>query len=98
MADFGDSTFVVPGQFITSEKTYLRGHGSFIQDSSEGYQLLSCVAGQIERIDKLIAVKPVKFRLGTCYPSHLVVGIDLKKENQNTLLHILFCETMIHKS
>ena len=62
MADFVDSTFVVPGQFITSEKTYLRGHGSFIQDSSEGYQLLSCVAGQIERIDKLIAVKPVKSR------------------------------------
>jgi exosome complex component RRP4 len=62
MTDFTDSSLVTPGQFITSEKSFLRGHGSFIFDNSEGYQLLSCVAGQIERIDKLITVKPVKSR------------------------------------
>lgn len=62
MTDITDSSLVTPGQFITSEKSFLRGHGSFILDNSEGYQLLSCVAGQIERIDKLITVKAVKSR------------------------------------
>ena len=62
MADFADSTLVIPGQFITAEKSFLRGHGSFIQDNADGYKLLSCVAGQIQRIDKLITVKPVRSR------------------------------------
>ena len=62
-----DSTFMVPGQPIVSlseEEKFLRGHGSFILENSDGKQLVSCVAGQIERVNKLITVKAVKSRWG----------------------------------
>lgn len=67
MSDFPsfDSTLVVPGQPIvslTEEDKFLRGHGSFILENSDGKQLVSCVAGQIERVNKLITVKAVKSR------------------------------------
>lgn len=57
-----DSTLVVPGQVITSEVGYLRGHGSYIQEQGSGPALTSSVAGQIERVNKLISVIPVKSR------------------------------------
>lgn len=77
------SSIVVPGQSITAEIGYLRGHGSFIETSDDqvgeqdpslvnsgsnpgstraGAMLISSVAGQIERIDKLISVRPIKSR------------------------------------
>ena len=62
MASF-DASLVVPGQPITAEQGYLRGHGSFIEEGSDGMsQLVSCVAGQIERVNKLITVRPIKSR------------------------------------
>ena len=57
-----DSSLVVPGQPITAERGFLRGHGSFNLETADGPQLVSCVAGQIERVNKLITVKPVKSR------------------------------------
>lgn len=62
MASF-DASLVVPGQPITAEQGFLRGHGSFIEEGSDGSsQLVSCVAGQIERVNKLITVRPMKSR------------------------------------
>ncbi len=49
---------MVPGEGITSEQGYLRGHGTYI----EGEELIACVAGQMERVNKLISVKPLKSR------------------------------------
>lgn len=57
------SIFVVPGQPITSEQGYLRGHGSYIAENSEGITLTASVAGQIDRVNKLISVRPLKSRL-----------------------------------
>lgn len=63
--------FVVPGQPITSETGYLRGHGAYIKsadndESNEGGAstgvagvLISSVAGRIVRVNKLISVKPL---------------------------------------
>ena len=58
------SSFVVPGEIITGEPGYLRGHGSYIVSSSDNSdtQLVSSVAGEIERVNKLISVRPVKQR------------------------------------
>lgn len=56
------TSFVVPGQLITSEHGYLRGHGSFLKESPDGPLLISSIAGQIERVNKLISVKPLKSR------------------------------------
>jgi len=67
----GDSVVVVPGVPITNEPGYLRGHGSYVvaasgegEDSGEtgGHLLVASVAGHIERINKLISVRPYKSR------------------------------------
>ena len=64
--------FVLPGEAITTESGYLRGHGSYIKEnyvegssggsSVIGHTLISSVAGYIERIDKLISVRPINSR------------------------------------
>ena len=63
--------FVVPGQPITSEVGYLRGHGAYIrskagnetEESAPGSGvLIASVAGRIERVNKLISVKALKSR------------------------------------
>lgn len=56
------SILVVPGQSITEEIGFLRGHGSYIEESSNGPHIVASVAGQIERVNKLISVKPIKSR------------------------------------
>jgi exosome complex component RRP4 len=71
------SDFVVPGQPITSEAGYLRGHGAYLKsgDNEPGSEggastgvagvLISSIAGRIERVNKLISVKPLRSR---CVP------------------------------
>jgi exosome complex component RRP4 len=49
---------VIPGQFITQEAGFLRGHGTFVQDA----QLLATISGVVERVNKLISVRPLKSR------------------------------------
>lgn len=51
---------VVPGQAITNEGGYLRGHGSYI--GGPDAFLVSSVAGYIDRINKLVSVRPFKSR------------------------------------
>ena len=64
------SDFAVPGQPITSEQGFLRGHGAYIQNAENESNevgntcaagvLVSSIAGRIERVNKLISVKPLK--------------------------------------
>jgi len=49
---------VMPGQVITTETGYLRGHGTYEKDN----KLYASVSGVIERVNKLISVKPLKAR------------------------------------
>lgn len=79
--------FVLPGEAITTESGYLRGHGSYIKESYVegsidkssgssiiGHTLISSVAGYIERIDKLISVRPINSRSAT-YIEHLLISL-----------------------
>ena len=64
------STLVTPGQVITTEAGFLRGHGTYLsegngdedQEMDRNVHLIASVAGQIERMNKLIFVKPIKTR------------------------------------
>lgn len=56
------SSLVIPGQPITAEQGYLRGHGTYFQETENGSELVASLAGQIERVNKLISVKPVSSR------------------------------------
>lgn len=58
---------MVPGQSITSESGFLRGHGTYFNESISGTGdvssvLTSCVAGEVERVNRLITVRPVRSR------------------------------------
>ncbi|XP_061193167.1 exosome complex component RRP4-like [Saccostrea echinata] len=50
---------VSPGDIITSDTGFMRGHGTY---NSEDDRLLASVAGVVERVNKLICVKPLKTR------------------------------------
>lgn len=66
------ASLFVPGQPITSEAGFLRGHGTYISEQhtstdAEGENkvvnvLVASVAGEIERVNRLISVRPLKSR------------------------------------
>ncbi|KAK2816246.1 hypothetical protein Q7C36_022517 [Tachysurus vachellii] len=49
---------VVPGDVITSDTGFMRGHGTYMDDE----KLTASVAGEVERVNKLICVRPLKTR------------------------------------
>lgn len=55
-----DVSVVVPGEVIAEDSSkFLRGHGTFIDKKS---RLVASVAGTVERVNKLISVRPPKAR------------------------------------
>ncbi|WVR07298.1 hypothetical protein IAU60_004339 [Kwoniella sp. DSM 27419] len=67
----GPSTrmIVTPGEVITSSREYMRGHGTYVEETS----VVSSVTGTIERVNKLISVKPVRSKY-TPEVGDLVIG------------------------
>ncbi|KAM7392852.1 hypothetical protein PAMA_007791 [Pampus argenteus] len=49
---------VVPGDVITSDTGFMRGHGTYVDEE----KLTASVAGEVQRVDKLICVRPLKTR------------------------------------
>uniref|UniRef100_A0A131XRC4 Exosome complex component RRP4 n=1 Tax=Hyalomma excavatum TaxID=257692 RepID=A0A131XRC4_9ACAR len=49
---------VAPGDVITTDAGFMRGHGTYLDNE----QLLSSVAGAVEKVNKLITVRPLKTR------------------------------------
>lgn len=60
--NMSSSSLVIPGQPITAEQGFLRGHGTYFVEGEGGSELVASLAGQIERVNKLISVKPVSSR------------------------------------
>ncbi|KAI8324126.1 hypothetical protein GQ54DRAFT_257166 [Martensiomyces pterosporus] len=54
------SRIVTPGGVVTSDTAYMRGHGTFAENDT----IYSSVAGVVERINKLVSVRPLKQRYG----------------------------------
>ncbi|XP_077593852.1 exosome complex component RRP4 [Stigmatopora nigra] len=52
------SDLVVPGDVITSDSGFMRGHGTYLEEE----KLTASVAGEVQRVDKLICVRPLKTR------------------------------------
>jgi exosome complex component RRP4 len=53
-----DVQHVMPGDIITSEPAFMRGHGTFVEDN----KLIASVSGIVERVNKLVSVRPLKSR------------------------------------
>ncbi|KAL4219420.1 Exosome complex component RRP4 [Mactra antiquata] len=52
------TNLVTPGDVITSDTGFMRGHGTFMEDGKHH----ASVAGVVQRVNKLICVKPLKTR------------------------------------
>ncbi|KAI8900081.1 hypothetical protein BC833DRAFT_583225 [Globomyces pollinis-pini] len=58
MAVDSDASIVTPGQSLTKDLAFMRGHGTFTLNDS----LVASVAGTLQRVNKLLSVKPLKTR------------------------------------
>ncbi|KTW29486.1 exosome non-catalytic core subunit RRP4 [Pneumocystis jirovecii RU7] len=56
---FSSSKVVTPGEFITNDPQFMRGHGTYVRDKNTVY---ASVVGTVQRVNKLISVKPLKSR------------------------------------
>ncbi|CAO3645382.1 unnamed protein product [Mucor fragilis] len=61
---------VNPGETVTTDQQFMRGHGTYTD--GEG-TVLSSVAGAVERVNKLLSVRPLKTRY-TAEIGDIVVG------------------------
>ncbi|OXB69103.1 hypothetical protein ASZ78_009579 [Callipepla squamata] len=52
----GEKHLVVPGDTITTDTGYMRGHGTYVVED----RLVASVAGAVERVNKLVCVTPLK--------------------------------------
>lgn len=52
------ATWVTPGEELCEEAGFLRGHGTYVK----GGMLVAAVAGIVERVNKLVSVRPYKAR------------------------------------
>ncbi|KAH8553288.1 hypothetical protein BGW37DRAFT_485163 [Umbelopsis sp. PMI_123] len=57
--DGGEVQLVMPGETITSDLQFMRGHGTYLDAEST---VISSVAGVVERVNKLISVRALKAR------------------------------------
>ena len=55
------SHMVTPGESITSDVAFMRGHGTF--HSQDNTELIASVYGVVERVNMLISVRARKSRL-----------------------------------
>lgn len=53
---------VTPGDVITEDTNYMKGHGTYGTNEEDDKRVISSVAGVVERINKLICVRPLKTR------------------------------------
>ncbi|KAI9100449.1 hypothetical protein DFS34DRAFT_614634 [Phlyctochytrium arcticum] len=56
--DLPDVHIVTPGETITSDTAFMRGHGTYAEDES----LVASMAGVVERVNKLLSVRPLRTR------------------------------------
>ncbi|CAG2163463.1 unnamed protein product [Oppiella nova] len=57
-----DVKYVLPGDEITSDQTFMRGHGTYLSANDTDKQLIASIAGIVEPINRLISVRPLRTR------------------------------------
>lgn len=63
-----NSDIVIPGEIVTEETTWMRGHGTY----SLKNVTYSAVAGQITKVNKLLSVDPLKGRYSPETGDHII--------------------------
>lgn len=73
-----NSSIVTPGELITEDATWMRGHGTYYLDE----HTYSSVAGMISKVNKLVSVVPFKGRYRPETGDHIIgriIGISNKR-------------------
>ncbi|KAF5124728.1 hypothetical protein DV495_003852 [Geotrichum candidum] len=78
-----NTNIVTPGELVTDETTWMRGHGTYSKDD----KTYSSVAGSIVRVNKLLSVKPLRGRYIPVIGEH-VVGRVTEVGNKRWKVHI----------
>lgn len=58
IAASSDHTFTCIGHEIETDESFLRGHGTTVSDG----QLRASICGVVERVDRLVSVRPIRSR------------------------------------
>lgn len=66
-------TIITPGELITSDPQWMRGHGTFTSATTEMSQIRSTLAGTLQKTNKLLSVIPLRARY-TPEIGDLVIG------------------------
>ncbi|EJT41947.1 RRP4-like protein [Saccharomyces kudriavzevii IFO 1802] len=66
--DSSDSQIVTPGELITDDPIWMRGHGTYFLDN----MTYSSVAGTVSRVNRLLSVIPLKGRYAPETGDHVV--------------------------
>lgn len=73
----GRTSIVTPGEVVTSDPQWMRGHGTYLAIAEEGEEvgtsIVATVAGTVTKVNKLLSVKPLRARY-TPDIGDLVVG------------------------
>ncbi|KAI0812554.1 hypothetical protein BC629DRAFT_1280262 [Irpex lacteus] len=56
--DFSGGKLTCPGETVTSSQAFMRGHGTYVEND----EVISSVAGTVERVNKLITVRAARTR------------------------------------
>jgi exosome complex component RRP4 len=57
---------VVPGQLVTDDAQFMRGHGTYVGEEDK---VIASVAGTVQRVNKLLSVKPLTARYSHPLPN-----------------------------
>ena len=57
-SEFVEANHVFPGEVLTTDGDFMPGHGTMVVDG----KLIATLSGSVEKINKLISVKPLKMR------------------------------------
>ncbi|KAK7964944.1 exosome complex exonuclease RRP4 [Apiospora sp. TS-2023a] len=68
-----DSSIMTPGEIITDDPQWMRGHGTYVIPGASSNTILSSVAGTLAKTNKLLSVRPLRARY-TPEIGDLVVG------------------------
>ncbi|KAK8115142.1 hypothetical protein PG999_007211 [Apiospora kogelbergensis] len=68
-----DSSIMTPGEIITDDPQWMRGHGTYVIPGAQSNTILSSVAGTLAKTNKLLSVRPLRARY-TPEIGDLVVG------------------------
>ncbi|KAH0602315.1 uncharacterized protein H6S33_011228 [Morchella sextelata] len=91
----GRMPIVTPGEVVTSDPQWMRGHGTYLAETEEGEMgtsIVATVAGSVTKTNKLLSVKPLRARY-TPDIGDLVVGRIMEVQSKRWKVDINSTQT-----